>query len=449
MHSSKDTLRERARQSVLFQILLDRRMLSCVAIGFSSGLPLYVVMQLVPAWLRLEGVSLAVIGFFTAVQSPYVVKFLWAPVLERFPLTRLGRRRSWMLVTQIPLVVLIGSLGFWQPSNQMTVLVVISIALAFFSATQDIVLDAYRREILDTDGELALGNAVHIQAYRVAGLVPGGLGFYLADHIAWDLNFMVMASFMTVGLLLTMLISEPKGVAPPPRSLWHATVMPFREFFQRRALGPALALLAFMVFYKLGDSMATALISVFYIDMGFSMTTIASVVKVVSFWSVIVGGVVGAVVVVYIGINRALWIFGVVQMVTILGFVWLSQSGADPWVLAVVVAGEYLGAGLGSSALVAFIARETSRLAVATQFALFTALASLPRVVAASFSGLIVEAVAWSNFFYLCALLAIPGMALLFWVAPFNAKYESRSQSTPASDQVTLGTVNSASDVHE
>ena len=159
-------------------------MLSCVAIGFSSGLPLYVVMTLVPAWLRLENVSLAVIGFFTAVQTPYVIKFLWAPLLERFPLTRLGRRRSWMLFTQVPLVLLIGSLGFWRPSDQMTALVIISIALAVFSATQDIVLDAYRREILDTDGELALGNAINIQAYRVANLVPGSLGFILADHIA-------------------------------------------------------------------------------------------------------------------------------------------------------------------------------------------------------------------------------------------------------------------------
>ena len=401
-------------------------MLSCVAIGFSSGLPLYVVMTLVPVWLRLENVSLAVIGFFTAVQTPYVIKFLWAPLLERFPLTRLGRRRSWMLFTQVPLVLLIGSLGFWQPSDQITALAIISIALAVFSATQDIVLDAYRREILDTDGELALGNAINIQAYRVAGLVPGSLGFILADHIAWDLNFMVMASFMSVGLLLTALIAEPRGVAPPPQTLWQATTLPLREFFQRRALAPALAVLAFILFYKLGDSMATALISVFYLDMGFTMTTIGTVVKLSAFWSLIIGGLVGAIVVVYIGINRALWVFGVVQMITILGFVWLSLAGAVTWVLVIVVAGEYLGAGLGSAALVAFIARETSKLAVATQFALFTALASLPRVIAASFSGLIVEAIDWTNFFYLCTALAMPGMLLLLWVAPFNAPYEAK-----------------------
>ena len=427
-------LRRLAERYIFFHVLFDKRMLSCVAIGFSSGLPLYVIMILVPAWLRLEGVSLAVIGFFTAVQTPYVIKFLWAPLLERFPLTRLGRRRSWMLFTQVPLVLLIGSLGFWQPTDQMTTLVIISIALAVFSATQDIVLDAYRREILDTDGELALGNAINTQAYRVANLVPGSLGFILADHIAWDLNFMVMASFMVVGLLLTALIEEPKGVAPPPQNLWQATALPFREFFQRRALAPAFAVLAFMLFYKLGDSMATALISVFYLDTGFSMTTIGTVVKFSALVSLIIGGILGAIVVIYIGINRALWVFGLVQMITILGFAWLSQAGAVTWILVIVVVGEYLGAGLGTAALVAFIARETSKLAVATQFALFTALASLPRVMAASFSGLIVEAIDWTNFFYLCTVLAIPGMLLLLWVAPFDAPYEATAETREAVD---------------
>ena len=277
--------------------------------------------------------------------------------------------------------------------------VAISIGLAFFSATQDIVLDAFRREILDSDGELALGNTVHVQAYRIAGLVPGTLGMILAGSIGWDLNFMIMASFMSVGVILAMVIGEPKNSAEPPPSLWQATVIPFQEFFQRRALGPALAVLAFMVFYKLGDNMATALATPFYLDMGFSPETIGLVAKGVSLWAVIVGSVLGAFIVVRIGINRSLWVFGVVQMVTILGFVVLAQAGADPLVLGIVIAGEYIGVGLGTSASVAFIARETSRLAVATQFALFTALASLPRVVASSFSGLLVDNIGWIDFF--------------------------------------------------
>ena len=304
-----------------------------------------------------------------------------------------------MLLTQIALILLIGSLGFWRPSDAMIAIVLISIGMAVFSATQDIVLDAYRREILHTDGELALGNSVHVQAYRVAGLVPGTLGMILAGSIGWDLNFMIMAAFMSVGVGLALLIGEPHSSNSPPQSLWQATVIPFQEFFQRRALGPALAVLAFMVFYKLGDNMATALATPFYLDMGFSPETIGLVAKGVSLWAVIVGSVIGAFVVAAIGINRSLWIFGVVQMVTILGFVWLSLVGNDPWILGAVIAGEYVGVGMGTSASVAFIARETSRLAVATQFALFTALASLPRVVSSSFSGMIVDSIGWTSFF--------------------------------------------------
>ena len=413
----------------ILRLLMHRRMMICLATGFASGLPLYVVLQLVPAWLRLEGVSLTAIGFFTAVQYPYVIKFLWAPLVERYPLSALGRRRSWILLTQVGLIFCIGSLGFWRPQDAMSTIVLISVGLALFSATQDIVLDAYRREILQTDGELAMGNTLHVQAYRVAGLVPGTLGMILAGSIGWDLNFMIMAAFMSVGLALPLLVGEPKSAAPPPQSLWQATVIPFQEFFQRRALGPALAVLAFMVLYKLGDNMATALVTPFYLDMGFSTETIGVVAKGVSLWAVIIGGVIGAFVVARIGINRSLWTFGVVQMITILGFVWLSQAGADVWVLGVVIAGEYIGVGLGTTASVAFIARETSRLAVATQFAMFTALASLPRVVAASFSGLIVDSIGWTEFFYFSTLLAIPGMLLLFWVAPFYAPYNLQQDS--------------------
>ena len=404
----------------LWQQLLDRRMLICMATGFASGLPLYLLIQLVPAWLRLEGVSLTAIGFFTIVQYPYAIKFLWAPIVERYSFLNLGRRRSWMLITQLALICFIGSLGYWQPSSQLQSITLIAAAVAIFSATQDIVLDAYRREILETEGQLALGNTIHVQAYRVAGFIPGSLGLFLVGTVSWEINFTVMAAFMGVGVLLTLFINEPKSLASPPKNLWQATYLPFQEFFQRRSIGPALAVLAFMVFYKLGDNMATALSTPFYIDAKFTPQEIAIIAKNAAFWPAIIGGFLGAVAIFKIGINRALWVFGVFQLITIFGFVWLSQAGNDPWVLAIVIAGEYLGAGLGTSAYVAFIARETSRMAVATQLALFTALASLPRVVSSSFSGLIVDKIGWTDFFYLSALLAVPGMILLFWVAPWN-----------------------------
>lgn len=404
-----------------YRILLDRRMLICIGTGFASGLPLYLLIQLVPAWLRLEGVSLTAIGFFTAITYPYTLKFLWSPLLERYSVPLLGRRRGWMLVTQIALVLSIASLGFWSPGSFLLTITVVAAVIAVFSATQDIVLDAYRREILDTDAELALGNTIHVQAYRIAGLVPGSLGLILIDLVDWQLNFLIMAGFMALGIGLTLLVSEPRTPGVVPHSLRDAVVTPFREFFTRRSSRSALAVLAFIFLYKLGDNMATALATPFYIDLGFDTTTIGLIAKNAALWPSIVGGIAGALIIVRTGINKALWLFGVVQLLTIFGFVWLSMAGADPVVLAVVISAEYLGVGLGTAASVAFIARETSRLAVATQFAMLTALASLPRVLASSFSGVIVDSIGWTEFFYLSAILAIPGMLLLVWVAPWGA----------------------------
>lgn len=407
-----------------YEEIFNRRMLICVGTGFASGLPLFLLIQLVPAWLRLEGVSLTAIGFFTAIQYPYSLKFLWSPLLERYALPFLGRRRGWMLVTQLLLIASISSMGVWQPTTQLLAITLVSIATAVFSATQDIVLDAYRREILNTEGELAMGNTIHVQAYRIAGLVPGSLGLILAGSISWQINFPIMAAFMLVGVVLTLIVREPPAPAALPGTLMEAVVAPFKEFFARRALGPALAVLAFMFLYKLGDNMATALSTPFYIDLGFTPEVIGLVAKNAALWPSIIGGLLGAIAIVKIGINRALWVFGVVQVVTILGFAWLAEVGANPWVLGVVIGAEYLGVGLGTAASVAFIARETSKLAVATQFALFTAIASLPRVLASSFSGLLVDTIGWTMFFYISAVLALPGMVLLMWVAPWRGSPE-------------------------
>jgi PAT family beta-lactamase induction signal transducer AmpG len=415
-------------QSALLRALLNRRMVICVGLGLASGMPLYLLIQLVPAWLRLEGVSLTAIGFFTAIQYPYSLKFLWSPVVERYSVPILGRRRGWMLLTQVLLIAAIAVLGWWHPQEGLLLVTLTAVVVAVFSATQDIVLDAYRRELLP-DEELALGNAIFVQAYRISGLVPGALGLILADQLPWDLVFPIMGAFMLVGVLVTLSIREAQEAPEVPSSLKEAVTEPFREFFGRRGHGAALAVLAFMFFYKLGDNMATALATPFYIDMGFTPTQIGVIAKNAALWPSIVGGLLGGLLIVRIGINRGLWAFGVVQIVTIFGFVWLSQVPGSLWVLALVIAAEYLGVGLGTAASVAFIARETSRTAVATQFALFTALAALPRVLASSTSGLIVDAVGWTDFFYLCVVLAAPGMVLLHWVAPFNAPLEEQSSS--------------------
>ena len=402
------------------EAILNRRMLICVFTGFTSGLPLYVLIQLVPAWLRVEGVGLAEIGFFALVGFPYTWKFLWSPVMDRYTLPFLGRRRGWMLVTQLALLTSIGAMGFIKPELSIWTVAYLAAAVAFFSASQDIVLDAYRRELLP-DIELGIGNAIHVQAYRLAGLVPGSLALILADFLPWHVVFVVVAMFMGVGLLLTLFIQEAISNPSPPKTLRDAVIEPFREFIQRKGIATAGLILAFMFLYKLGDNMATALQSPFFIDVGFSLTQIGVISKAAALIAATVGGLVGGVTMIKLGINRALWLFGVVQVISILGFALLSVVGADPWVLGAVVAFEYLGVGLGTAAFTAFIARATNPVFAATQFALFTALTAVPRTLANAVTGVIVEQVGWTSFFLLCTALAIPGMLLLFKVAPWGA----------------------------
>ncbi|MDH3305280.1 MAG: AmpG family muropeptide MFS transporter [Gammaproteobacteria bacterium] len=414
-----DFAEQRKRRETFREAILNRRMLICVFTGFTSGLPLYVLFQLVPGWLRVEGVGLAEIGFFALVQFPYTWKFLWSPVMDRFTLPFLGHRRGWMLVTQLALLLSMGVMGFIKPDLSLWTVAYLSAAVAFFSASQDIVLDAFRRELLP-DVELGLGNSIHVQAYRLSGLVPGALGFILADHFEWHIVFVIIALFMLVGIVTTLVIDEAIAEPTPPRTMRDAVIEPFREFIGRSGVAPALLVLAFLFLYKLGDNMATALQSPFFIDIGFTLTQIGAIAKTAGLVAAIVGGMVGGLVMIKLPINRALWLFGVVQVVSILGFALLSRMGANPWMLGVVVAFEYLGVGLGSAALIAFMARSTNPAFAATQLALFTALASVPRVFANAITGVIVEQVGWTNFFLLCTALAFPGMLLLFKVAPWN-----------------------------
>jgi len=406
-------------QPSIREAILNRRMLICVFTGFTSGLPLYILIQLVPAWLRVEGVGLAEIGFFALVGFPYTWKFLWSPVMDRFTLPFLGHRRGWMLVTQLALLISIAAMGFIKPDLSIWTVAYLAAAIAFFSASQDIVLDAYRRELLP-DVELGLGNSIHVQAYRLSGLVPGSLALILADHLQWHTVFIVVALFMGVGLIMTLFIDEAIAHPSPPKTMREAIVEPFREFVQRKGVAAAALILAFLFLYKLGDNMATALQTPFYVDVGFSLTQIGSIAKFASLFSAIVGGLVGGVIMIKLGINRALWTFGVVQVVSILGFAVLSEVGANPWMLGVAVSLEYLGVGLGTAAFTAFIAKNTNPVFAATQFALFTALTSVPRTLANAVTGVIVEQTGWTTFFFLCTALAIPGMLLLFKVAPWN-----------------------------
>jgi PAT family beta-lactamase induction signal transducer AmpG len=401
--------------------ILNKRMLICVFTGFASGMPLYVLFQLVPVWLREGGVSLVEIGLFSLIGIPYTWKFLWAPLMDRYVPPFLGRRRGWMFLAQIALVFSIGVLGAFEPAQSTWLVAALAVAVAFFSASQDVVLDAYRREIL-SDTELGIGNAIHVQAYRISSLIPGSLSLILADMLPWSTVFWITAGFMFIGVIMCLMISEPVSELPVATNFRQAMISPFNEYLARRGWRGLLLVLGFMVLYKLGDNMATALSMPFYLDLGFSKTEIGLVAKHAALWPAIFGALAGGLVMVRIGINRALWLFGFVQLVSILGFALLASVGPKLWLLAAVIGFEYLGVGMGTAAFTAFIARETSRAYAATQFALFTALAAVPRTLANASTGIIVEQVGWIDFFLLCTMIAIPGMFLLTWVAPWNTK---------------------------
>lgn len=402
----------------LYQSIFNPKMLACVFTGLVSGFPYFVLFQLVPAWLRTEGVNLTTIGLFALITMPYNWKFLWAPFMDRYMPPILGRRTGWMLLTQIGLLLTIGVLGFIRPADSIWLAASVCLIVAFFSASQDIVIDAYRRELL-LDKELGLGNSLYIQAFRISGLVPGALGLILADQFDWDVVFLIIAAFMLIGITATFKFKENQ-ISVVPKTLKDAVVEPFREFIKRNDWNGAVFILIFMFFYKLGDNMAVALQTPFLIDLGFSLTTIGLVAKNAGLWGALLGSIVGGIWMLKLGINRALWLFGVVQITTIFGFSVLSEAGDNTWILAIVLFMEYVGVGLGSIALVAFTARATTPAFAATQLALLTAIAVLPRTVASASSGFIIEAIGYTSFFYLCMLFAVPGMLLLFKVAPWN-----------------------------
>lgn len=427
------------KKLTLRELIVHKRMLICLLNGFTAGLPLYFLAQLIPAWLRSEEVDLKTIGFFGLVMLPYSFKYLWAPLLDTYVPPFLGRRRGWMIISQIAIMACMIFLGLFKPEFDIQLILYVSLGIGFFGATQDIVLDAYRRELLEDD-ELGLGNAYYANAYRVAGFIPGGLGLILADYIPWPVVFFIIAAFMLVGLFQTLWIKEIETNVIPPSSLQEAVIEPFKEFFTREGgVKTGLLILFFIFFYKFGDVMATSLITPFYLDVGFSKTVIGTVAKVVGLWSMLIGGTLGGMMMFKLGINKSLWIFGFVQMASILGFAVLNEIGPNELALGFVVAFEYLGVGLGSAALMAFIAKSTNKNFTGTQLALLTSLFAVPKAFTGIISGILIEGVTqndglffsvigkttgigYTQFFIICTVLALPGMLLLLWVAPWNAK---------------------------
>lgn len=386
--------------------------------GFASGLPLLLTITVLQAWMKEKGVDLAVIGMMALVGLPYTLKFLWAPFLDRFTLPFLGRRRGWLLVAQTALIVSVSGLGFTDPGRNPWMVAFAAFLVTFFSASQDIVVDAYRREDLP-DEELGLGSSLYVNGYRVGMLLASGGGLILADHMSFLFVYQIMAACMLPGVLATLLAPEPEVPAGTPESLGEAVLVPMVEYFSRKG---AVWMLAFILFYKIGDTMASAMTIPFYLDIGFTKTQIGAVVKLFGFWATIAGTLGGGVIMLRLKINRSLWVFGFLQAVSTAGFAVLARIGHSVPALSVVIGFENLSSGMGTAAFVAFMASITNKRFTATQYALLSSLMGVPRVMASAPTGFLVKTFGWEFFFIGCTLIAVPGMILLLKFAPWGSE---------------------------
>ena len=402
----------------MLKAIFSRRMLRTLLMGFSCGLPLLLTISVLQAWMKEEGVDLTVIGLMALVGLPYTVKFLWAPFLDRFTLPFLGRRRGWMLVSQIILVLVICWLGLTSPTKNPWAVAFVAFLVTFFSASQDIIIDAYRREDLP-DEELGLGSSLYINGYRLGMLLASGGGLIMADHMSFSSVYMIMGACMLPGIITTILSPEPEAPAGTPKTMQEAVILPLKEYFSRNG---AWWILGFIFLYKVGDTMASAMTTPFYLDIGFSKTEIGAVVKLFGFWATIAGSLIGGIMMLRLGINRSLWIFGILQAISTAGFAVLATIGHSIVLLSGVIAFENLSAGMGTAAYVAFMASVTNKKFTATQYALLSSLMGIPRVLASAPTGFLAKHMGWVSFFVMCTLIAIPGMLLLLRVAPWNSK---------------------------
>jgi MFS transporter, PAT family, beta-lactamase induction signal transducer AmpG len=396
----------------MLRLIFSPRMLVSFLMGFSCGLPLLLTGSLLQAWMKEEGVDLGLIGLFSLVGLPYTLKFLWSPIVDRYTLPFLGRRRGWLLVAQIVLMAAIVGLGFTSPEDNPSLVACAALLVTFFSASQDIVVDAYRREDL-SDLELGLGSSMYVNGYRVGMLLAGGGGMILADHLAFRQVYLLLAASLLVGIGTTLRCREPEVAEGTPRTIREAVLEPFAEYFRRDR---AVLILAFILLYKIGDQMATTMTTPFYLELGFSKTEIGAVVKLFGFWATAAGGLLGGVILFKSSIRRALFGFGILQAVSIMGFAVLALVGYSLPGLAAVIAFENFSGGLGTAAYVAYMASITNKKFTATQYALLSSLMGIPRVLASAPTGFMAESLGWFLFFAACTLIAVPGLVLLRWI---------------------------------
>jgi PAT family beta-lactamase induction signal transducer AmpG len=389
----------------------SRRLAVITVLGFSSGLPLALTASTLQAWLTIDGVDVATIGLFSLIGLPYVFKFLWAPVLDRFDFGPLGRRRTWMLAMQVLIVGFVLVLATLNPATEIVLFTSLALCIAFVSATQDIAVDAYRAETL-APLERGMGAGLSVMGYRIAMIVSGAGALMMADRVGFPPTYAAVALVALLGPLAVFMGREPPRPARPPTNLSAAVVRPFVAFFTRRH---AIWILLLIVVYKLGDAFAASLTTVFLVrGVEFSLTDVGAINKGLGVLATIGGGLFGGALMMRWGLFRSLFVFGILQAVTNLGFMSLAIVGKSYSLLIAIVALENVSGGMGTAALVALLMALCDKRYTATQFALLSAAASLGRIFSGPPAGYLVEAIGWAEFFLVSVLLAIPGLVVVW-----------------------------------
>ena len=395
------------------------KMATLLVLGFSSGLPFYLTSKTLQAWMTTAKVDLATIGFFSLVTLPYSLKFVWAPLMDRYTPPFLGRRRGWVLITQILLLLVIAAMSLHDPRTGLKALAVNAIAIAFFSASQDISLDAYRTDVLE-NREMGAGAAVFVLGYRVAMITTGALAFFLADRIAWPMVYLVLAVLMVVGIVATFFAHEPVLNDAPPKTLIEAVVLPFTDFFRRVGILRALLVLLFIVAYKYSDSLAGSMTTPFLLQAGYTQTEVGAVFLGVGVIATIVGVLVAGATIGKLGINRSLWLFVVFQGLSNLTYYVLSLREKNHTLMVSAVITENFGLGLVTGAMTAYLMSMCNKRFTATQFALLSSLMAASRDILVAPAGKIAESAGWPGFFLLTVAMAIPPLLLLPFIAPWS-----------------------------
>jgi PAT family beta-lactamase induction signal transducer AmpG len=416
---TESTASDTATRTSPFRIFVQPKMATLLVLGFSSGLPFYLTSKTLQAWMTTAKVDLATIGFFSLVTLPYSLKFVWAPVMDRYVPPFLGRRRGWVLITQVLLLLAIAAMSLHDPRTGLKMLAINAIAIAFFSASQDISLDAYRTDVL-RDREMGAGAAVFVMGYRIAMITTGALAFFLADRMSWGMVYVILSLLMIIGIAGTFAAHEPVLSDAPPRTLVEAVVLPFADFFQRIGVWRALLVLLFIVAYKYSDSLAGSMTTPFLLQAGFSQSEVGAVFLGVGVIATIVGVVAAGAVMGKWGINRSLWIFVVFQGLSNLTYYGLSLSGKNHALMVSAIITENFGLGLVTGGMTAYLQSMCNKRFTATQFALLSSLMAASRDILVAPAGKIAESLGWPGFFILTVAMAIPPLLLLPFIAPWS-----------------------------